>query len=329
MAVKEGNINSSFNNLLGSRDFDTWYTDFNAPGSTAGDAQVTFEYDLETIAYHTRNGMGNLGQHLTATESRGEAEGDELSVQRALWDMYDGTGEAYTGDQFTGYYSPGRSDKVSFGAAATWQQALKGADNAGNKSFQDSWDDVTGYLGSAAGKAGVGLAAAASKNQAVSRVGEILEEYNISSLPDFGATDIANLAAIPKIDDRTPELEWIEQANGRTDLHRVLVFNSMWAITYDSGNIADTDADAMGTYFHTLPGANELHNGLYYWVALNNPDMRGAASLRDNLGGGIHNQADLFKYYWSGANAFRVIPEPSTAVLLLFACCGVLSRCRR
>jgi len=347
MGVREGNINASFAGLLGSRDFDTWYTDFNAPGTTAADAQVTFEYDVESIAYHTRNMAGVLGQHLSTAQSRGEGEGDELSVQRVLWDIYDPTGEAFveppvgpppplgSPTEFQGFRRPGRSDKANFGASAAWQQALKGPDNLpnsanGNKSFMESWDDITAHLGTAAGKAAVGLAAGDSKNQAVTRLGEILEEHVVAALPTFGTTDITNPVALiaAETNDTTPRLTWSEQANGRTDIYRLLVFKSDWSIQWDSGNLFDNTADTATNFFWDIPAASALANGFYFWAVLTNPDLRQAADLRDNLVAGIPNQADLFKYYWSGANAFRIVPTPG-GVALFMVLTFTLNRRRR
>lgn len=336
-AVREGNINASFNNQLGSRDYDTWYSDFNATGSTAGAAQVTFEYDIESIAYHTRNGMNVLGQHLSAAESRGEGEGDELPVQRVLWDMYDPTGEAHVpGNEFAGFRRVGRSDKANFGAAATWQQALKGPENApnsaaGNQSFMAAWDDVTAYLGTNAGKAAMGLAAGDSKNQAVTRMGEILEEHTIAALPTFGTTDITNAVAIAATatNDTTPRLTWTEQAAGRTDIYRLLVFKSDWSMQWDSGNLIDNTIDAISSFFFDVPAADALANGLYYWAVLTNPDLRQLADLRDDdIGGGVLNQADWYKYYWSGANAFVVVPTPGGVVVFAAFALGMTRRRR-
>lgn len=330
MGVRSGNINADFGGLLGSRDFDTWYTDFNAPGTTAGDAQVTFEYDLETIGYHTRNGANVLGQHLSSAQSRGQGEGDELPVQRVLWDLYDPTGEAHTpGNDFTGFRRVGRSDKANFGNTASFNIALRGPDNAGNKSFMQSWDDVTDYLGTAAGKAAVGLAAGDHKHWAVTRVGESLEEHTISALPTFGTTDITNPVAIvaTAAADTTPRLTWTEQANGRTDIYRLLIFKPDWSIQWDSGNLFDNTVDVATNYFFDVPAGKELPNGDYYWSVLTNPDLRQVADLRDNLVGMIPNQADLFKYYWSGANAFRIIPTPGTVALLVLS--GLLITRRR
>lgn len=332
----QGGINASFDNQLSSRDYDTWYTDFDAPGSTAGSDQVTFEYDLETIGYHTRNGMGALGQHLTSAESRGEGEGDELPVQRVLWDLYDPTGEAHTGNHFTGFRRAGRSDKANFGVADTWQHALKGPENApnsvtGNQSFMAAWDDITAYLGTNAGKAGVGLAAGDTKAQAVTRVGEILEEHTIAAMPTFGTTDLGNPLALlaATTNDTTPRLSWTEQNAGLTDIYRLLVFKSDWSLQWDSGNLIDNTIDAISNFLFDVPAADALPNGQYFWAVLTNPDLRQLADLRDDdIGGGVLNQADWYKYYWSGANAFIVVPTPGGVVVLAAFALGMTRRRR-
>ncbi len=336
MGVRQG-INASFDNQLSSRDYDTWYTDFDAPGSTAGSDQVTFEYDLETIGYHTRNGMGALGQHLTSAESRGQGEGDELPVQRVLWDLYDPTGEAHVpGNDFAGFRRVGRSDKADFGAADTWQQALKGPENApdsvgGNQSFMAAWDDITAYLGTNAGKVGVGLAAGDTKVQAVTRIGEILEEHTIAALPTFGTTDITSPVAVAATatNDTTPRLTWTEQAAGLTDIYRLLVFKSDWSLEWDSGNLLDNTIDVATNYFYDVPNADALANGQYFWAVLTNPDLRQLADLRDDdIGGGVLNQADWYKYYWSGANAFVVVPTPGGVVVFAAFALGMTRRRR-
>ncbi|MBL8745653.1 MAG: hypothetical protein JNK58_04760 [Phycisphaerae bacterium] len=333
MAVQEGNIRAAFNNNLGSRDYDTWYTDFDALGSTAGTDQVNFEYDLETISFHSwqvdpADGVRKLRQWYTPTQCRGQGEGNELAVQRALWDIYDGTGEAHTGNAFTGYRRAGRSDKIAFGADATWKKAMQGTDGTPNKYFHESWQDITAYLATNAGKAAAGLANTATKAQAVARAGEILEEYNISAMPTFGNPDITNPVEVPT---DQPTLTWDEQANGRTDIYRLLVFKSDWSLQYDSRNIADATADVIDlANSHTIPAASKLPNGVYYWVVLSNPDVLTAANLRDNVLGGVANQADWYSYYWSGANAFLVnmVPTPGSFVLIGLSALAIIRRRR-
>lgn len=332
IAVADGNLRGSFNDQLGSRDYDTWYTDFDALSNEAGSAQVEFEYDLETIQVHTWKTATPifptppvpappppanpvLGQHESAAKSRSLGETHEISVQRALWDFYDGTGEAHTGNEFTGFRRAGRSDKISFGADATWKKAMQGTDGTPNKYFRESWEDVASYLGTNAGKDAAGLAHTKTKQEAVARAGEILEEHNISALPTFGNPDITNPVSIA---DDTPTLTWTEQANGRADLYRLLIFKSDWALQYDSRNLADGNTDLIRNHDHTVPNASKLPNGLYFWVILSNPDVLQMADLRDNVMGGVANQADWFKYYWSGASAFLVnaVPTPGSFVLI-------------
>ena len=66
----------------------------------------------------------------------------------------------------------------------------------------------------------------------------------------------------------------------------------------------------------TVPGAQALPRGQYSYVVLSNPAGVAAAGL-----------ASKYSFYWSHAQAFRVVPSPGAASLLVLS--GVAAMRRR
>jgi len=195
----------------------------------------------DTDARYHDNGQGFWVDWETMDASwgmdRGEGEGDELSVGRALWDLYDDT----PGDAFAG----GGKDTVSLGADGLWN-AMKG-----NKTFGEAWSDIS------KGKT--------PKERA--EFGEILTANNIAHAPKkVGGGPGPSDPGI--IIDTTPELSWEIQNNGNSDFYQVLVFEGIGDVI-SLEPVWDSEPREDGA--DMIEVAIELALGDYSWMVLNSP----------------------------------------------------------
>ncbi len=100
MAVKDGNLNALIPGLP-AKDVNSDYDTFNTPGNAATQNDtdnVVFRVSAETNGIQTGAAAGGP-----------KGEGDEMSVLRVLWDVYDSNADAYGVG----------SDRANWGATAT------------------------------------------------------------------------------------------------------------------------------------------------------------------------------------------------------------------
>jgi len=302
---------------------DTFYTQHrpSAASSTINGDDRLFEYDIETRALKIPlDGSGNFidktkneDNSLTNTTlfTRGQGEGDELSVARVLFDVFDLQTGAYNGPTTGGDPGSrsGTADNAKLGAEKSYN-LLKG-----NDTFFESWQDmVPAITGSDAKRALVGLGAGDEDPHAVAQLGATLEEYAISPrLTNTGANAFF---------DHTPTLSFTEQNSDNSIVFRLLIYDDDWStLVYDTETDATriTDpnhgSDVINAFNHEL--ASPLLNGTYNWVVLGDPAVSSPTQIDDSM----------FNWYWSGFDSFQLVPEPSTMVLLLgLAAVGLLNR---
>lgn len=276
MAVREGNLAAKIPGLPGS-DYDTYYNRLSSANAVATDAAATqFAVDFETRDYVTRNAAGALVHNDVA----GQGEGDEMSVGRAMWDIYDNQNEAFPLGR------AGTADHVALGAARMW------ANMSNSTTFEEFWTHITGVMDTVQGRALVSDRLTDTKAEAVSLIGEILEESQIAAVPDL---------AFNVTDDRRPLFEWDAQNNLNSAFFRVLLYSDDWTrLVLDSGSIAST-----GVVHESYRFAMNLANGFYHYVILDSPALLGLGDL-----------AGIYRWYWSGALRFSIVPEPGAAPLV-------------
>jgi hypothetical protein len=238
MAVKDGNLNASIPGLP-AKDLDTAYDAFNTP-----------------INASTQDDTTNIGHRISA-ETNGiqvgasggpKGEGDEMSVLRVLWDVFDADADAYAVG----------SDHANWGSTSTLQ-LMNGADT-----FKDFWDNLA--TSGIADPTKLGLAAAAPKFEVLGTLGETLQEYNFSGVP----------LTTGKVVSR-PLLEFNEGNGDRSHKLRVVILNSAKDTIVDSFVGDDTAGLSLWSWRPTQP----LAPGDYYWAALNSPSILNGAPATD------------------------------------------------
>lgn len=228
LAVKDGNLAAAIPGLP-AKDYNTHYDEFNTPlnASTQNDnTNIIFDISIENRTPIT----GAAGQNL--------GEGDELSVMRVLFDVYDSDFDTYQ----TGF-----DDAVDFGAAGTLA-LMNGADI-----FEDFWDNLANA--SIADKTKVGLGAGDHERQVLGILGETLQEYNISSAP-IHETQIGS----------RPTLQFTEQNNNRSSQGRILVLSNDYTTIIDSFTGDLTPGSGIWNWQVSVI----LAPGTYHWAVLTN-----------------------------------------------------------
>lgn len=275
LAVKDGNLAAAIPGLP-AKDYDTNYDEFNTPlnASTQNDTDnVIFQISIENRTPIT----GAAGQNL--------GEGDELSVMRVLWDVYDTEADTYQ----TGF-----KDAIKFGAAETLA-LMAGADI-----FEDFWDNLANA--SIADKSKVGLGAGAHEREVLGRLGETLQEYNISSAPIHETQKGSR-----------PTLEFLEQNNDRSSVMKFLVLSEDYTTIIDSFTFNDTP----GINIWQWQVSVILAPGTYRWAALSNSAIdQGAIPATE--------PEREWEWYWSSIDTWTVVPEASSILLMSLGSLGML-----
>lgn len=277
MAVDDGNLAGNFSNLP-DHDVDAFYDTILSTNSTATNAQTTIRVDAETRSTNT------------GAFTPGTGEGDELSVLRAMWDIYD--------DDVDNYAAAGASDPTNFGAAKSWD-LLTGTDT-----FRDYWREVSAM--SLGDPTLVGLPGGAKEGQVLSTLGSILQEYSIAGTPLIQGI----------IPDTTPTLSFLEGNNNNSHQYQILLYDDQWDLVSSFAG-ANTNAELnTGLENFSATVTNPLTVGDdYFWVALNLSALDGAAL-----------PGSLSDWYWSGANMITIVPEPSMLGLLIMGTATVFAR---
>lgn len=265
LAVNDGNLAAAIPGLP-AKDYNTNYDTFATP------ANASVQNDTTNVGFNIS--AENRAQ-ITGASGQNKGEGDEMSVLRVLWDVYDASADGY---------SVG-NDSANFGAAG-----LLGL-MAGADIFEDFWDNLANAA--IADPTKVGLAAAATQYQVLGKLGEILQEYNVGHRP----------VAINKVDS-TPRLEFDEQNNDQATRHRFVILNEALTAIVDDLDFADNAG--LSTWFWDV--TNPLAPGNYYFAALGNSAIDMGASPGTDR-----------EWYWSSLEAFEVVPETSTVVMMSIA----------
>lgn len=227
-AIKDGDLNNFIKGGNGAdpglpaQDLDENYARYASTNSTTTEAQLVFQVGMET----RNSGSGNVG------------EGDEASVMRILWDLYD------TDDTNTETYNVDNefSDKWALGAQTVFNEMK------GNTSLLQMWKDIEGgYVNSAQRRA---------------ELGEVFEEYGVSSLVATGP----GLADDALTFNATPTLSWTEQNSTLSTSYMVAVFDSNFQYLFDSGVLGDVTQWTV---------TNPMAAGNYNWVVINNSVLQG------------------------------------------------------
>ena len=152
-------------------------------------------------------GGGNTAVSIEdASGSIGQAagEGDELSVMRIMWDLYDDDNESYGG---------GRADRFALGDATVFN-LMKG-----NYTLHALWKDA--------------VAQHATTYERRAELGEIFQEYNVSAIPS-GPADGTNF------DATQVEFSFEEQNSNHSDQFRIVVFNHSFQYIVEESPILDS-----------------------------------------------------------------------------------------
>jgi hypothetical protein len=238
MAVKDGNLNASIPGLP-AKDINADYDAFNTPANASSQNDVNnvvFRISAESNGIQTGAAGGPKG------------EGDEMSVLRVLWDVYDSNGDAYAVG----------SDHANWGSTAT----LALMQNA--TTFKDFWDHLA--ASGIADPTKLGLAAAAPKFEVLGTLGETLQEYNFSGVPLTTGNVVSR-----------PLLEFNEGNGDRSHKLRVVILNAAKDTIVDSFVGDDTAGLSLWSWRPDQP----LAPGDYYWAALNSPSILNGAPATD------------------------------------------------
>jgi hypothetical protein len=301
-AIRSGNLQAAVPGLQAD-EYDDWYDKLNPTGDGAAFPDNSV---FSVRAEHPRAFTQASGFY--DTPRRGE--GDEYSVLLALWDVYDATNEAFTGN--TAYHPKTQqfcTDRVTYGDRDAWDRLLK--PGGGARNFKGYWANVTADVGTAGGRAKISGLATNQKDEAVAAVGETLEADGISNVP---VSPDSTTGAVLSF---RPTFMFQEQNNSNSDYFRVLVFSQDWtSIVFGSPIIPDASfALSLVSYTPTV----DIPAGTYWWVVLNSP----AGVLEASVTG----DANRYAMYWSGARSFTIIPAPGALGLLGVA--GVIAGRRR
>lgn len=264
-AIKDGDLNTFIKGGNGAdpglpaQDLDENYARYASTNSTTTEAQLVFQVGMET----RNSGSGNVG------------EGDEASVMRILWDLYD------TDDTNTEIYNVDNefSDKWALGAQTVFNEMK------GNTSLLQMWKDIEGgYVNSAQRRA---------------ELGEVFEEYGVSSLVATGP----GLADDALTFNATPTLSWTEQNSTLSTSYMVAVFDNNFQYLFDSGVLGDVTQ-------WTVP--NPMAAGNYNWVVINNSVLQGTVDYFQSYWSGaaqfqVVPEASTFALVGLGAGVFGFI----------------------
>lgn len=224
-AVKDGDINTfvkggnAADPGLPGKDRDEYYDRYRSTNSTTTEANLDFSVGIETAD----DGSGNVG------------EGDEASVMRILWDLYDADDtntEIYTIDN-------DYSDKWSLGAQNVFNEMKN------NTSLWQLWKDIE--------------ASQVTTDKRRAELGELFEEYGVSA-------DIAaglGLADDATTFDATPLLSWDVQNWSHSTRYAVAIFDQNFNYLFDSGDLGNVTS-------WTIPNIDALAQGSYNWVVISN-----------------------------------------------------------
>ncbi|CAN5841982.1 hypothetical protein BH11PLA1_BH11PLA1_24320 [soil metagenome] len=304
---------SATNNGNSGQDYDNRYAQYSSAGSRAYDfTDLRFNVSAETPVGRTGNGTNTPVE--TANSRRGE--GDEYSVLLALWDIMDGSNEAYTDNSYGFVKQYLKSDRISYGDLDTWNKIIKV--NA-PQTFRQAWANITTDAGTAAGRAHITGLGTVQKAEAVAAFGEVLEAAGISAVPAQTFKIAAGGAVLElgfSLSTNRPRFTFVEQNNSNSSYFRVLVFAFDWSsIVFAGDRFADPTPGVINIL--TYDTTADIALGHYWWVVLNSPvDVAGAVLDADN-----------YAYYWSGARELWLVPTPGA--LSLLAAAGVLASRRR
>lgn len=238
-AVKDGNLNNFIKGGnagdpgLPGKDLDEVYDRYRSTGATTTEAQLDFSVGIEA-----RDGL-NVG------------EGNESSVMRILWDLYD------TDDTNTETYliDGDYSDKWSLGAQEVFDQMK------GNTSLWDMWKDIESTH--------------VTTDQERAELGEVFEEYGVSAniAEGLGVADDATTF------DATPLLSWDAQNSGHSTKYAVAIFDQDFNYLFDSGDLGNVLS-------WTIPNADALAEGWYNWVVISNSVLQADLHYRESYWSG-------------------------------------------
>lgn len=253
LAVHDGNLNAAIPGLPG-KDVDAFYDSFITPFNDSTQPENTnIGHRISAESKGGANDTGASGPNL--------GEGDEMSVLRVLWDVYDSNADAFASG----------SDKANWGASDTLDLI------SGVETFKDFWDNLA--AAALADPSKVGLANGDPEPLILGRLGEILEEYAVAMQP---IVDFLQTA------DTTPTLRFNEQNNDRSSKLRVIVWNDDFSMIVDDF----TGDDTVGLTLWSYEVANALTVGeTYHWAVLNNSAMHEGAepgTLREWYWSSIH-----------------------------------------
>lgn len=219
------------------------YDRYSSVAMTTPDSSASFNVSLE-------NKTGIVSGVNYAINGKGE--GDELSVARVLWDLYDNTpGEALG--------RAGHADQLALGPQGVFN-LLKSAGQNNNGRLNDLWRVARQSYG--------------NTPLARSLLGDIFEANSVSSIPGApgGVADGGSTTEL------YPTLAWTPQNCGLSDKFMVAVYSADWS------SLLQLSPQINGLTSWQL--TNPLGPGAYNWVVISNSVMQSAVSFNDSYWSG-------------------------------------------
>ena len=225
MATKNGNLNGAIPGLP-ALDRDEIYHDFNYnnTGNTVTTTNIAFDIERRNT------GGGNAG------------EGDEASVARIVWDLFDNDD---TNSDPLAFANSDHNDRFGLGAQ-TIVNVMQGDGDTNDHTLIDLWDEVQSTQ------------ATTAKRKA--ELGELFQEYGVSAIAGVGTGGA--IVDDATTNDRTPKLAWTEQNSNHSDFFKVLVYDDTFTNLITMSPVLNN----MTMWDVTTP----LDTGDYNWVVVAN-----------------------------------------------------------